>query len=611
MIASDRTRAPRSAAFAPAGAQLFREGTSEVVRCCERLRRRFDSVLEMFMDSAERHPDRVFLREAAGSSWKELRYGEALAQLPHVAAALLELGASQERPVAILSGNSIDHAVLTLGAYAARVPVAPISVAYSQFQDLTRLHEILKALTPAVVYAADETGFTRALDLARDSGARVLAGGHAVPDLARHRVSNDVADLPREGDTAKILFTSGSTGTPKGVVVTHGMMASNQDALAQLWPFLESRAPLVTDWLPWNHVFGGCLIFNCIMRNAGTLTIDGGKPLPGQFARTVETLKKFPPTLYMGVPRALNELVRTFESDPGFAATFFGGMDAMFSAGASLPRETWDALRQWCMESTGKELPLFIGWGATETAPLVSLTRPNATRNDSIGLPVPGAEIKLVPNQDKMELRVRGPMVTPGYWRAPELTARAFDDEGYYSIGDAGALRPNWGEDGITFDGRVAENFKLSSGTWVSVGAMRLAAIAAGAPVIEEVVVTGQDRDELGLLVFPNLAGCRSIAGLPDASLSELVRHPAVRAVVQKALSTLGASGGSSVKPSRALMLDEPPSMESGEMTDKGYLNQRAALKRREAQVKQLYEEPPPVALITPRNTSISSFSIP
>lgn len=576
----------------------------DVIAATTPLAERYATLTQMLDRHAIDSAEKVFLREPTPTGWRDLRYGEASLLTRRLAASLVSLGLGIDRPLAILSGNSIDHALLSLAAMSVGIPVAPISVAYSQFQDLSRLRGILELLSPGLVFAGDGAAFERALSLSAELGAQIAVG--AAPPRALNSIElsflmkNDSGldcDALRRAVTAdtvaKILFTSGSTGTPKGVLVTQRMMCSDQSGMAQVWRFLESEPPVMVDWLPWNHTFGGCLNFNLVLRNGGMMVIDDGRPLPGHIQRSLENLRSHAPTVYLGVPKALNELVKAFASDPALERAFFANIRVIFSAGASLPRATWDALHDGYRRVNGRRLNLFIGWGSTETAPVVSITRPDADRHDSIGLPLPGAAIKLVPNQDKLELRVKGPMVMPGYWRRPDLSAAAFDDDGYYAIGDAGKLDPDrWEQDGILFDGRVAENFKLLSGTWVSVGALRLAAINAAAPLFDEVVVTGHDRDEVGLLVFPSLMACRALAQGDVETLPNLVKLPVVRDAVRKALQQLCGAGGSSMQVRRALLLASAPSMESGEMTDKGYLNQRAALQRRAQDVERLYAEP-------------------
>ncbi|MBP0623764.1 AMP-binding protein [Cupriavidus consociatus] len=596
--------------FPPVEVELVHEGADGaiVLRATTPERRRFMTLREMLSYQVGVRPDAVFLKERSLDGWREVRYGEAAAIVTTLGHALALLGLSAERPLVILSGNSINHALLSLAAMSIGAPAAPISMAYSQFDDLSRLSTILETVTPGLVYADDGHAYRRALDVAAQFGYSTFvstgaAAGELTLDALMSKGQSGVATAIRQEvgpqTIAKILFTSGSTGSPKGVAVTQEMMCSNQDAMAQVWPLLEDEPPVIVDWLPWNHIFGGSLVFNCVLRNGGTLVIDDGRPLPGQMQRSVEALRSHPPHFYLGVPKALNELVREFERDPSFEKVFFSRMKAMFSAGAALSEPTWHALRAACLRATGQELPLFIGWGATETAPVVSITRVDCNCQDSIGLPLPGAEILLVPNQDKQELRVRGPMVMPGYWRMPEATGKAFDSDGFYIIGDAGYLDPeSWRRDGIRFDGRVAENFKLSNGTWVNAAQLRLAVLASTAPLFDECVVTGHDRDELGVLLFPNLAACRDATGMEQATLRDLVGHDVLHAAVTRAIDTLCANAGASTRVTRAIVLDCSPSIEAGEMTDKGYLNQRAALKRRANEVEALYTNPRPSHVI-------------
>jgi len=562
---------------------------------------------EMLSSAADQAPTRHFLEEFTRGEWRALTYQDALKKASFVGRALIARGLSRERPVAILSQNSIEHALISLGAMIAGIPVAPISVAYSQLEDTTRLSTILDLLTPGLVFSQDAEVCARGLNLAREFGLPIMVASGALSDapaLDQLFVEGQESSvsLPNlaSNTVAKVLFTSGSTGAPKGVIITHGMMCSNQEAIREVWKFLTDTPPDIVDWLPWNHVFGGNLVFNCVLRNAGTLTIDGGRPLPGQFQQTVENIKRRPPTIHLSVPSCLGELVRAMQADDELSERFFCRLRAVFSAGAALPRPTWDALHDLARDHGRPDFKVFIGWGSTETTPMVSITPEANTHCTNLGVPIPGAAIKLVASDGMSELRVRGPMVTPGYWRNEAATVAAFDEEGFYRIGDAGRLLDAADPaQGILFDGRVAENFKLTTGTWVDVSKVRVSAIAAAAPIVQDAVVTGQDRDEVGLLIFPSLAGCRNVAGMPEGSPGELIKHRAVRAQVAAGLAEL-AQARSSMRVARAILLSDVPSVERGEITDKGYLNQRAILSGRAALVDQLYQDPPSAEVILP-----------
>jgi len=395
---------------------------------------------------------------------------------------------------------------------------------------------------------------------------------------------------------AKFLFTSGSTGTPKAVINTQRMLTSSQQAKAQTWTFLEqsSEELVILDWLPWSHTFGANHNFNLVLRNGGTLYIDGGKPAPGLFATSLANLRSVVPTVYFNVPRGFDMLIAALRTDDELRRKFFEGTRFAFYAGAALPQNLWDALEELSLATVGRKLPMVSAWGSTETSPLATDCHFLAKRSGNIGVPIPGTELKLVPSGDKLEVRVRGPNVTPGYWKAPELTAQAFDDEGFYKIGDAVTFAdPARPDLGLFFDGRVAEDFKLNSGTWVSVGTLRVAGIAALAPLAQDIVVAGHGRDEVRFLVFPSLAACRSLAGLPEsADPREVITHPAVRSAIGQGLARLKAQGGhSSGYATRALLLAEPASVDGGEITDKGYINQRAVLTRRAAAVAVLEDD--------------------
>ncbi len=566
---------------------------------------------------ATRAPDRVFLAERdGGGGWRHLSYGAAWHGARAIGEALLARRLGPERPVMILSDNGIDHALLALGAMQAGVPVAPVSTAYSRLsQDFAKLGQVRDLLTPGLIFASDGEAYASALAALglREAELVVSAkpprGMPATPFRAlletKPGPAIDAAYAALGPETiAKILFTSGSTAEPKGVINTHRMLTSNQESYALVWPFLAARPPVLLDWLPWNHTFGGNSDFNMVLRHGGTLYIDDGKPAPGLIERSIANLREVSPTLYLNVPRGFAMLLDHLERDAALAARFFAELDLIFYAGAALPQSLWERLERLSERVLGRIVPLVSGWGTTETAPMATVVHYPIERAGNIGVPAPGIEIKLIPNGDKIEIRVRGPNITPGYWRRPDLTRAAFDEEGFYCPGDAVRLAD--ADDparGILFDGRIGENFKLSSGTWVSVGALRVALIAAGAPIIEDAVIAGHDRDEIGLLVFPSLAGCRSLCPElePEAPLAELIRRPGVRDALAAALARHNASaGGSSHRIGRALLLDGPPSIDKGEITDKGYINQRAVLTHRAALVERLYAEPGDAAVVRP-----------
>ncbi|WP_458758417.1 feruloyl-CoA synthase [Afipia sp. TerB] len=559
---------------------------------------------------ARETPDVIFLAERASAEapWTTVTYGEALRKVRGAAAWILAQGLSAQRPLAILSDNSIDHALFALAAMHAGVPAASISPAYSLMsKDFDKLKSMIALIEPGAIYVASTKQFAPALAAIAPLHEAVIVTGEAnSADALPFRVVT--AALPGEAvdaafaaitpDTiAKFLFTSGSTGTPKAVINTHRMLTSSQAAKAQVWPFLECDKPVILDWLPWSHTFGANHNFNLVLRNGGTLYIDGGKPAPGLFTTSLANLRSVIPSIYFNVPRGFDMLIAALREDPALRQRFFTDVKVVFYAGAALPQNLWDALEKLSIETVGRAIPMVSAWGSTETAPLATDCHFQAQRSGNIGVPVPGTELKLVPNGDKLEVRVRGPNVTPGYWKAPEQTASAFDADGFYMIGDAMAFAdPERPELGLFFDGRVSEDFKLTSGTWVSVGTLRVAGIAALAPLAQDIVVTGHDADEVRFLVFPNIAACRALAKLPDdATLTEVLAHDAIRAAVAQGLSQLKtkSGGGSSAHATRALLMAEPPSVDGGEITDKGYINQRAVLSRRGGELARLNANAP------------------
>ena len=554
---------------------------------------------------AERQPHKIFLAERAGTSvpWTTVSYAEALQKVRAIASWIGAQQMSAERPLVILSDNSIAHALLALGAMHAAVPVAAISPAYSLMsKDFDKLKGMITLLDPGAIYVSDAAAFAPALAaIAPLHNAEIIAGDTRdveglVPfaAVAVTPVSDDVAGAFARitPDTiAKFLFTSGSTGTPKAVINTHRMLTSNQAAKAQVWPFLNDTDLVMLDWLPWSHTFGANHNFNMVLRNGGTLYIDGGKPLPNLFATSLANLRSVMPTVYFNVPRGFDMLIAALREDDELRHRFFRDVRFVFYAGAALPQNLWEALEDLSIKTIGRAIPMVSAWGSTETSPLATDCHFQAQRSGNIGVPIPGTEIKLVPSGDKLEVRVRGPNVTPGYWKAPDLTAQAFDAENFYLIGDAVKLAdPARPELGLFFDGRVSEDFKLTSGTWVSVGTLRVAGIAALAPLAQDIVVCGHGGDDVRFLVFPNIVACRALAQLPDtSSIDDVIAHSAVREAVRSGLQKLKAQGGgSSSFATRALLLSEPPSVDGGEITDKGYINQRAVLSRRADRVLKL-----------------------
>jgi feruloyl-CoA synthase len=556
-------------------------------------------------------PDRVFLAERAGDHWREVTYAKASRLVTRLAQGLIDRGLCAAHPLLILSDNGVDHALLTLAAMHAGVPAAPVSPAYSLLStDLVKLRAIAGMVKPGLIWAADAERHARALAALAPTGAPLAASRGATGAVLPFEALLDAEPgdalearfLAQTPDTvAKILFTSGSTGLPKGVPNTQRMLCSNQRAIEVAWPFLRARPPVVLDWLPWSHTFGANHNFNLVLFQGGTLFIDDGKPTPELVGRTVENLRAVSPSLYFNVPRGFDMLLPFLERDASLRDAFFRELDAIFYAAASLPPPLWQRLEVLSRAARGEVVLMLSAWGSTETAPMSTTVHWRIHRAGVIGNPAPGTAIKLVPAIGKMELRVKGPNVTPGYLDRPDLTAAAFDEEGFYRTGDAGKLvDPADPSAGIAFDGRIAEDFKLVSGTWVHVGALRTAAVAAGAPLVQDVVVTGLDREEVGLLVFLNpLAGRELCPGVAPAALGE---QPAVRAALEASYRRYNLEHGTgSHRIGRILVLAEPPSIDANEITDKGYLNQRAVLHRRASFVERLYQDDTAEVLRLPR----------
>lgn len=555
-------------------------------------------------------PQRVFLAERDGDGgWATLSFAQASLRADAVAQALLDRGLGTRRPVMLLSGNSLDHALLTLGGLVAGVPVVPVSPAYSLMsRDFAKVKHIAGLVRPGLVYAADGRAFQGVLDAVDFGEAELVVsvgGGDATPfaqllDTAPTEAVEEALRAIGPDDVAKVLFTSGSTGVPKGVLNTHGMLCSNQQSLAQIWPFTERTPPVLVDWLPWHHTFGGNHNFNLVLKRGGSLYIDAGRPAQQLIETTVRNLTEIAPTIYFNVPAGYAQLLPHLERDADLRSSFFSRLELIFYAAAALPQELWERLQTVSAHVRGEPVMMTSSWGLTETAPLATSAHFAVARAGVIGVPVPGVEVKMTPVEEKQELRVRGPNVTPGYLGRPDLTEAAFDQEGFYCTGDAGRLEdPDDPAKGLVFDGRLTEDFKLMTGTWVFAGHVRVAALDATAPLLQDAVVCGHDREYIALLAWPNFAAARELVGDPDADPQTLLHAPPLIEQVRARLAAHNRShSGSSMRIARVLFLAEPPSLDANEITDKGYVNQRAARERRSKDVAALFAEPPPPDVI-------------
>jgi feruloyl-CoA synthase len=547
-------------------------------------------------------PDRTFIaRRGADGAWRRVSYAQALAAARSIGQALLDLGLSAERPVLVLSGNDIEHALLGLACLHVGVPYSPVSTAYSLVsQDFAKLRQIAGVLTPGLVFAADGARYGRAIRAVLPEDATLVVTEAPPEGLAARRFAELLATVPGPAveaahaaigpDTlAKLLFTSGSTGVPKGVINTHRMLASNQRILQQTFPLLTRTPPVIVDWLPWNHTFGGNHNVGLVLANGGTLYIDDGRPVPGGFAETVRNLREIAPTVYFNVPKGFEELVAYLRREPALRETFFSQVAMLFFAGAGLAQHVFDAMDELAVQTIGRRVQWMTGLGSTETGPFALCCRPDATASGHVGLPAPGVELKLVSVAGKLEARVRSPSITPGYWRNPAQTATLHDEDGFLCMGDAlDWIDPARRHLGLRFDGRISEDFKLATGTWVSVGPLRAKLVQHLAPEVRDVVVAGINRDYVAVLAIPER---------PD-----LAEDGAVRARLAARLAELAAAAtGSSMRVMRLGFLTAPLSVDAGEVTDKGSLNQRGVLARHAALVERLYAEPPAEDIICVR----------
>lgn len=598
--------------FAPAEVELHpQKDGSTILRSPQALKPYADNLARVLRQWANATPDRIFIAERAQEqSWDTLSYSQVASKTDAVSQALLDrslkgfLG-DKSSTILILSDNGIDNALLQLGAMQIGVISVPISPPYSLMsKDYSKLKYIFDLVAPCLIYARDGKKFEKALSVLNLEGVEVVVSENPPSSIRATLFSELVNTKPTPAvdrsldklnpDTiVKILFTSGSTGLPKGVINTQRMLCANQQSFRQVWPFLQDRPPIIVDWLPWNHTFGGNHNFNMMLFNGGSLYIDNGKPIPGMVERTVSNLKSISPTIYFNVPRGYDVLLPYLEEDEQARDSLFRNLDMIFYAAATLPQYLWERLEALSIRARGKRLVMASGWGCTETSPGVTMVHFPIEKAGVIGLPMPGIDLKMVPCDGKNEMRIRGPNVMPGYWKDSESTRRTFDEDGFLCIGDAGKFAdPNDPSKGLMFDGRLSENFKLMSGTWVNVGELRWTLVQACVPIVQDVAITGHDRNELGILVFLDVKGCQTLCSEDAGSLDleTLIKHPKIRSsLLEKLRAYNRLYPGNSTRICRALLLNKPADTDANEINDKGYLNQRAVLDHRADLVEKLY----------------------
>ncbi|MEO0044495.1 MAG: hypothetical protein RL329_3943 [Bacteroidota bacterium] len=549
---------------------------------------------------AGKTPHTIFIAQKTENGvWQTLTYAETLQKVKSIAQFLLKTEVSPEKPIAILSENSIEHALIALAAMHIGVPFAPIATAYSlRSTDYAKLRHAIELLTPSLIFVQNYKLYEKAIQTVAPN-IPVMAVKHSESidfESIVKTVSTQAVDIAFDKiqfDTvAKILFTSGSTGLPKGVMNTHGNMTTNLQQITQTFPFVTQTHLTLLDWLPWNHTFGGNHNFGLTLYNGGSLYIDGGNPTPKGIAITVQNLKEIAPTIYFNVPKGFEELIPHLKQDKILCKLFFSQLKMFFYAGASLAQHVWDDLEQLAYETIGKKLLMSSGLGMTETSPSCTFNTHFGSRAGMIGTPVPELEVKLVPNGGKLEARFRGKNVMKGYWRNPEASAKAFDSEGFYLTGDAlKMLNPDNPNEGLVFDGRIAEDFKMDTGTWVNVGVLKARLIAAGNGLIQDAVITGHDKSFLGAIIFPDLNFCKQLAGLnAEVYLQMIVNQPIVLKALQTTLENLAkTSTGSSTLIRKAIFADFELSIDKGEISDKGSINQRMILVNRSTYVDKIY----------------------
>jgi feruloyl-CoA synthase len=553
---------------------------------------------------AEQTPERTFIAQRnQQGEWEHLNYRDTYTQVCSLASFLLQTEVSVERPLAILSENSIEHGLMALAALHIGMPYSVVTAAYAlRSTDYAKFRHVMETLTPGLIFVQNGRAFASAI-AAVCPQVQVVAvneaepGSHLFSEIVQTPVSPALEaayDQIKPETVAKILFTSGSTSVPKGVINTHGNISSNWRQITQTFPFFKNGGLTLIDWLPWNHTFGGNHNFGLTLYNGGTLYIDAGNPTPAGLQLTLQNLREIAPTVYFNVPKGFEELVHYLQADSELCRFFFSRLQLLFYAGAGMPQHVWDALEHLAYETTGKRLLISTGLGMTEASPSCMFNIHYGSFSGMLGTPVPGLEMKLIPNAGKTEVRFRGPNLTPGYWRNPEATAKAFDEEGFYCTGDAlKFVDENDPNAGFIFDGRISEDFKLDTGTWVSVGVLRAKFITEAHGLIQDVVITGHDRPFVGAIVFPELNYCRRLAGLKmGTSLEQIVSNPVVLAALDDLLERFAKqSTGSSTLIKRAVFADFQLSMDKGEITDKGSINQRQVLANHPELVEKIYTD--------------------
>lgn len=563
-----------------------------------------EKLTQKLVEWAEKEPDKTFLaRRDKTGEWQKLSYAETLSKVQSIAQYLLNLNFTSEETIVILSENSLEHALLALAAIHIGIPYSPVSPPYSLIsQDFGKLKHCLELMTPKVIFAQKGTQYKKALELAGSlfPNAEIVIAeegngidfAHLLATKPTTKVNEAFAKV--NGDTvAKVLFTSGSTGLPKGVINTQKMWCTNLQQITQVFPFMSVTPPVFIDWLPWNHTFGGNHNFGLALYNGGTLYIDDGKPTPQSIETTIQNLREISPTAYFNVPKGFEMLIPYLEKEPDLRQSFFKNLHMLFYAGASLAQPVWNRLEELAVETIGERIPIITGLGCTESGPSAMFANWGGAFSGLLGVPVAGMDVKIVPDGDKLEARYKAPNVMRGYWRNEEATLKAFDEEGYYKTGDAVKfLDENNPDKGLIFDGRIAEDFKLSTGTWVNVGVLKAKLISAGSPIVQDVVLAGLDKEYVSAILFLNAEACRKHADLSaEIHNQEVFQHEVISNYLNSFLNRFNQSAtGSANRIEKIVIALDPPSIDLGEITDKGSLNQRIVLKHRAHLVEQLYQ---------------------